>query len=183
VDRYERAAAAIDAANASDPGALDHGRRAAAWVERLDPGAGELQLLAARAHHLRRAAVPRSTFPEGRLGYLRWRREAKERHAAEVAELLAPAGYSPEEIARVQELVRKEALGRDPAAQVHEDAACLVFLETGLDALAADLGDERMVEVLRRTARKMSPAALAAAASMDLSPRGRSLLELALAPS
>ena len=60
--------------------------------------------------------------------------------------------------------MRKDGLAAgDHAAQVHEDAACLVFLETQLDPLADQLGDDRTVEVLRKTATKMSPAGLAAA--------------------
>lgn len=177
--RYERACELIDAANAGDPLALEHGRRAAAWVQRLDPGADEAQLLAARAHHLRRAAVPRSSYPEGRAGYLRWRRDAKERHAVEVAGLLEAAGYEAEVVARVQALVRKQP--GVAGAEVHEDAACLVFLETQLDPVADQLGDDRTVEVLRKTARKMSPAGLAAAAGLDLTARGRALLGRSLA--
>ena len=178
----ERAAALIDAANEGDPLALEHGRRAVAWVERLDPDADEAQLLAARAHHLRRGAVPRSTYPDGRAGYLRWRRDAKERHAVEVASLLEQAGYDGAVIERVQALVRKEGLATgDADAQVHEDAVCLVFLETQLDDLGDQLGDDRAVEVLRKTARKMSPAGVAAAATLDLTSRGRALLEHALA--
>jgi len=178
-DRYAAAVAAIDDANADDPLALEHGRRAADWVARLDPAADEAQLLAARAHHLRRAAVPRSSYPEGRAGYLRWRRDAKERHALEVAELLASAGYGPEVIARVQALIRKTT--KDAAGQAHEDAACLVFLETQLDPVADQLGDDHTVEVLRKTARKMSAAGLAAAAALPLTTRGSALLERALA--
>ena len=177
----DAAAALIDAANEGDPLALEHGRRAVEWVRRLDPGADDAQLLAARAHHLRRGAVPRSTYPDGRGGYLRWRRDAKERHAVEVAALLREAGYDDDAIARVQALIRKTDLAAgEHAAQVHEDAACLVFLETQLDPVADQLGDERALEVLRKTARKMSAAGLAAAATLDLSPRGRSLLERAL---
>jgi hypothetical protein len=124
--------------------------------------------------------VPRSSYPEGRAGYLRWRRDAKERHAVEVAALLVEAGYDGAVVERVQALVRKERLAAgDHDAQVHEDAACLVFLETQLDPVAEQLGDERTVEVLRKTARKMSPAGLAAAGGLDLSVRGRSLLEQA----
>lgn len=177
-----RAEALIDDANAGDPLALEHGRRAVAWVQQLDPGAGEAQLLAARAHHLRRGAVPRDSYPDGRAGYLRWRRDAKERHAAEVAELLVAAGYDDDVVTSVQDLIRKTRLAAgDHAAQVHEDAACLVFLETQLDDLIARTGDERAIEVLAKTAGKMSEAGLAAAAGLDLSPHGTALLQRALA--
>ncbi len=179
---YERAVELIDAANAGDPLALEQGRRAVAWIDRLDPAADDAQRLAARAHHLRRSEVPRSSYPEGRAGYLRWRRDAKERHAAEVAVLLADAGYDGGAfVSRVQALVRKEA--GEAGAAAHEDAACLVFLETQLDPLAARLGEVHAVEVLRKTARKMSPAAVAAATDLELSPSGRALLVRALDPA
>src|SRR5213080_3800041 len=101
-----------------------------AWVHRLDPDATEAQLLAARAHHLRRWTIPRQSYPEGRSGYLRWRKRLKDQHAEEVVTLLVAAGYGAGDIERVQAIIRKEGLGRDPAVQVHEDALCLVFLET-----------------------------------------------------
>ena len=40
--------------------------------------------------------------------------------------------------------------------QTHEDALCLVFLETQLAETADDLGDDKMVDVIRKTAAKMS---------------------------
>lgn len=190
--RFELAVAAIDDANAEDPTsvlvdgvptptALAHGRLATHWVGLLDPAADDVRLLAARAHHLRRWASPRSDFPEGRAGYLRWRAAAKRRHAEELGRLLHDAGYGDEDTARAAAIVRKEGPASDPVAQVHEDAVCLAFLATQLDALAEDLGDERTVEVLRRTAGKMSAAGLACAGEVGLSARGRTLLAAALA--
>ena len=185
------AAAAIDAANAADPTTVEvdgrpqplaqvHGTLAVAWLLRLDPGATPAQQLAARAHHLRRWESPRADYPDGRSGYLRWRLDAKKRHAEEVATSLAAHGFGADDIARVQQLIRKEGLGTDPAAQAHEDAACLAFLDTQLDPVALQLGDDKAIEVLRKTARKMSAAGLAAAADARLSERGRALLHTAL---
>ncbi len=191
-DREARTAAAIDVANEPDPdrvrfrgeeGPLQQtlGRLAAGWVDRLDPAATPAQRLAARAHHLRRWERPRSAYPEGRAGYLRWRRDAKAVHAEEVAALLAAHGWDEDTIATAGRLVRKEGLGRDRAAQVHEDAVCLAFLEVQLDDAARRMGDDKTVDVLRRTARKMSPEALAHAAGLPYSDHGRALLEVALA--
>ena len=92
-DRLRAALSAIDAANAQDPRRVDTpaGQRArevwaservTAWLARLVPDASELLQLAGRAHHLRRWTVPRSSYPEGRTGYLQWRRELHDRHAA-----------------------------------------------------------------------------------------------------
>jgi hypothetical protein len=191
-DRLQRAVDAIDAANAGDPFTLvvggverpkelAHAELMTEWVRRLDPSASEAQILAARAHHLRRWTLPRSDYPEGRAGYLRWRTTLKKQHAAEVGEILRDAGYDAATIERVQQIVRKEGLGRDPAVQVHEDALCLVFLQTQLVDVTEQLGDDKTVEVLQKTARKMSPAGLAAVAQLPLSPAATRILDLALA--
>lgn len=189
--RFEQAVAAIDAANAADPSVLEvrgrtlpkelaHAELMTEWVLRLDPQADEAQLLAARAHHLRRWTSPRSSYPEGRAGYLRWRTALKARHAEEVADILAAAGYDGTTVDRVQRIIRKEGRTTDPAVQVHEDALCLVFLETQLTSTADRLGDDHIVEVVRKTAAKMSAHALTQAADLPLTARERSLLERAL---
>ena len=181
MSRIEAALASIDAANAEDPPTVAHAELVTSWVHRLDPGATEAQLLAARACHLRRFTMPRSTYPEGRAGYLRWRTEAKKRHAGEVAAILAEAGYDEPEIARVQAIIRKEGLGRDPQVQVHEDALCLAFLETQLDETTGSTGDEKMVDVLVKTLAKMSDAAIGAAGALPFSEGGAALVAEALA--
>jgi len=189
--RLASAIAAIDAANAEDPFTLvidgverpkelAHAEMMTEWVQRLDPDATDAQLLAARAHHLRRWALPRQDFPEGRSGYLRWRTTLKKRHADEVGGILRGVGYDEATIERVQQIIRKERLGKDPQVQVHEDALCIVFLLTQLTDVAEQLGDDKTIEVLQKTARKMSPAGLAAAAELPLGDEGVSLLTRAL---
>lgn len=188
---YQRAIAAIDAANSEDPQfvtvrgvttplALAHGRLAAEWVNLLAPDRGDEVVIAARAHHLRRWELPRSTYPDGRAGYLRWRRDQKARHATDVRGLLEASGYDAEAIERVQELIRRERLATDAGAQAVEDAACLVFIETQLAAVEPRFEHEHLLEVLRKTARKMSPAGLAAVERIDLGEHERGLLREAL---
>lgn len=190
-DRFARAIAAIDAANAGDPNTIvvdgverpkeqAHAELMTEWVERLDPDADEAQLLAARAHHLRRWSVPRSSYPEGRAGYLRWRTGLKRQHAEEVAAILTDAGYQDTVVDRVRDIVAKRGLGTDPAVQTHEDALCLVFLRTQFDDLADQLGDDHTVEVLRKTLDKMSDLGRRTALDQPLSAHGRALLERAL---
>ena len=150
--RYQTAVAAIDAANAADPTHVDvrgervalaliHGRLATEWIERLVDDPDEILMIAARAHHLRRWELPRDSYPLGRPGYLRWRRDQKARHAKDVAAILEPCGYGPAEIEEVQRLIRRESV---EGAQDVEDAACLVFIETQLASLA-----ERMDQIGR----------------------------------
>ncbi len=193
-ERFAAAIRAIDAANADDPHSLEfegrrhrkeqlHAELMTAWVQRLDPEASEAQLLAARAHHLRRWTLPREEYPEGRVGYRRWRAELRRRHAVEVARILRAQGYEDDVVDEVGRIVRKDGLGTDPAVQVHEDALCLVFLQTQLGEVAARLGSDKAVAVLRKTLPKMSEAGRDAALGLRLSDDERRLLEAATAPA
>jgi ketosteroid isomerase-like protein len=191
-ERFDTAIAAIDAGNADDPNVVTirgrtgpkevlHAELVSEWVARLRPDAGEALRLAARGHHFRRWMVPRSSAPAGRAGYLRWRKARQEDQARELGELLAGAGYDAETVQRVQALVRKEDLTRDPDVQTLEDALCLVFLETQLADVAARLEPATLTRVLARTAAKMSDHGRAAIADVPLDAAARELLETALA--
>ena len=190
-ERFTAALAAIDAANAEDPNrvvvrgeelplALAHGRLAAEWIPELVDDPDDALLLAARAHHLRRWELPRDRYPDGRAGYLRWRRDQKQRHATAVVGLLGGAGYEEATINRVQVLLRRVRLDESSGTQAMEDAACLAFIETQLSDLADRLDTDHMVSVVQKVAAKMSPAALALVARLPLSDDGAELLERAL---
>jgi hypothetical protein len=156
--RFDRAVAAIDAANAESPTGveLDHAVRVTEWVRRLRPDASEALLLAARAHHIRRWTVPRSTYPDGRSGYLRWRRDLHQVHADEAARILGAEGYDEGLIERVGEIIAKKRLASDPEVQALEDALCLVFIQTQYDELAGRLDSDKMETVVAKTLAKMS---------------------------
>lgn len=189
--QLDQAIAAIDAANADDPNTITidgverpkeqaHAELMTAWVRRLDPGADDAQLVAARAHHLRRWTMPRSEYPEGRAGYLRWRTDAKRKHADDVAEILRSCGYDDGTIERVQQIIRKERPRSDPAVQTHEDALCLVFLQTQLTETAAKMTPEKAMDVLRKTMTKMSPSGREHARTLPVTPAERELIVTAL---
>jgi hypothetical protein len=190
-ERFVRAISAIDAANADDPNRLiidgvsrpkeqAHAELMTEWVQRLDPTADEAQLLAARAHHLRRWTSPRDDYPEGRAGYLRWRTALKARHADDVAAILTDCSYDADVVDRVQRIIRKESIKSDPAVQTHEDALCLTFLQTQFADLADKLGDDKTVDVVRKTLAKMSDQGQAQALELAMAPAERALVERAL---
>jgi uncharacterized protein DUF4202 len=193
MDRLSRAIEAIDRANADDPHRIEvggvlrpkeqaHAELATEWLHRLQPDADEALRLAVRAHHVRRWAIPRHLYPDGRAGYLRWRKALKDLHVAEVARILGGVGYDEATVNRVQRLVAKQGLAShsDPDVQLLEDILCLVFLETQLHDLAARLSPDHVVEVVRKTLPKMSDEAKTAALSLDLAPEDRAVLERAV---
>ncbi len=191
-ERYEQTLAAFDALNATDPErttwrgqehpkGLVYGQRMSEWLERLAPNASEELRLAVRAQHLARHEMPRSNFPAGRSGYLRWRNECKERHAELAGAILREAGYPPEVCVRVGDLIQKKAIKRDPETQALEDTACLVFLEDHFADFAKQHDEDKLVNILRKTWRKMSDAGHAAAQQIDLAPELGELVQKALA--
>ncbi|MEA3055939.1 MAG: hypothetical protein QOD30_1371 [Actinomycetota bacterium] len=171
---------AVDAENAGDPHGkeLDHAERAVRWMRTLRPDASDELLLAARAHHVRRWEIPRAEEPDGRAGYLRWKRRLQQHHADIVGRVLAGSGF---DVDRVQSLVKKERLKTDADVQSLEDALALVFLETQLAELNEKLDDDHMVDVLAKTLRKMTPAGRAAAGSLTYDAHGASLVQRAVA--
>jgi hypothetical protein len=188
--RLELALAKIDEANRDDPETLvidgkpvpkelTHARMLTDWVRRLRPDASEALLLAARGHHIRRWERLRSSYPAGRHGYLRWRRDQQQFHAQTVAAILQDVGYDGETIERVKAIIQKQGLGRDPEVQAFEDGLSLVFMETQLHELSAATDEEKMLGILRKTWRKMSPAGREAALRANLGPGERALLERA----
>ena len=178
---HDRARQLIDAAHAADPARASDGRaaelvygeRVEAWVVRLVPDASPALRLAARAQHLERWLTPRATFPEGKPGYLAWRRSLYTQQAERARALALEAGVPDAEAAEIATWVSKTDLKKNAGTQALEDAACLVFLENEIGAFAAQHADyprEKFVDILRKTWRKMSPAAQSAALALDLPP-------------
>lgn len=160
---FAGALAAIDAVHAQDPEReggepkeLVYARRMSARLAQFAPQASEALRLAVRCQHLKRWAIPRAGFPEGKVGYLSWRKQESLAHAALAGELLARAGYDADLVARVQALVKKERIKHDPEAQALEDVTCLVFLEFEFAPFAAKHPEGKVIDILRKTWPKMS---------------------------
>jgi hypothetical protein len=191
MDAYARARQLIDTAHAADPARTDDGRpaelvygeRVEAWAARLVPGASPLLLLAARCQHLERWLTPRATFPEGKVGYLNWRRSLYVKQAERARALLIEAGVPAPEASEVATWVSKTGLKTNPGTQALEDAAVLVFLENEISAFAAQHAEyprEKFVDILKKTWRKLSPAAQQAALGLTLPPTIAELVREAL---
>lgn len=175
-DRLAAFRATLDAAHDADPERHDgrpaervYAERLERWLLRLVPQPTPALALAARAQHLERWAIPRSSHPMDRPGYHAWRQAVHKRQGQRAEELLHAAGAEPALAQRVNLLVAKAA--KDAEGQALEDAACLVFLEHELTDFAAkhpEYTREKSIDIIRRTWRKMSPAARTLAATIVL---------------
>ena len=125
--------------------------------------------------------IPRDKYPLTRSGYLKWRADLKAFHGHKAGEILRELEFPPETIARVESLNLKKNLSSDPECQVIEDALCLVFLEHQLTDLAAKTSEEKLINALRKSWQKMSPAGRQQAAALSFTDRERQWLERALA--
>ncbi len=130
------------------------------WLPKVANPPSVALSIAARAHHLARWKIEHSSYPDGRAGYLRWRKASKTASAELLAETLAPFDVAPELVRRAVDLVQRIGLGTDPEAQAVEDVACLVFLETDYVALLQRLGATSTAGAVRKTLKKMSPIAI-----------------------
>jgi len=190
--RYNAVITAIDVANAADPNIIEaegqaepaelvYGRRMSATLERMAPDASEPLQIAARGQHIERWRLARKSYPEGRVGYLRWRKDAKELHAQRLSDIMAQAGYGAGDIDRVGALVRKERLKLDPEAQLLEDVVCVVFLEHYLTQFMAKTEPAKLPGILAKTWKKMSDFGHAEALKLNMTPQVQRLLEQGLA--
>ncbi len=190
--RFQQAIARFDAANGADPNreswqGIEHpkellySQRMTGWLERFAPDASEALRLAVAAQHICRWTIARGDFPEGKAGYKEWRTTLARFHAETAGAILVEVGYDTETVRRVQRLIRKEQLKRDAEAQCLEDVACLVFLESYFADFAQKHDEAKLVDILQKTWKKMSPAGHAAALELALPEGARALVEKALA--
>lgn len=168
---FRQAIALFDAANAEDPN-LDEGqpkellyaRRMTEMIDRFAPEAGEVARLAVRAQHIRRWTVPRSSYPMTKPGYHAWRSGLYVFHAETAGELMRQAGYDEALIAQVKAAVSKRDIKANADTQLLEDVSSLVFMEHYMLAFAEqhpEYSEDKWIVIIRKTWRKMSPAAQA----------------------
>lgn len=191
-ERRTSAIAAFRAKNSRDPHtlledgqprpkALVEAERLAAWVERLEPSPSEPLALAAYCQHLCRWELPRASFPPGRVGYLSWRKALARFHADQAAEVLRAVGYDEGPIAEVRRINLKQGLHESPDVQTMEDALCLAFLAHELEEFSTKHSDDKVIDIIRKTWRKMSERGHSQALALALPPRAAELVSRALA--
>ena len=146
----------------------------------FSPNASEALRLTARCQHICRWEIPRESYDMNRVGYLKWRQDLKKFHAEKAREILETVGYSRELIDKVTFLLEKKQLKKNEDTQTLEDVICLVFLEFYFEAFAGEHPEDKIIDILQKTWRKMSDKGQKAALRLPLSKKSHQLISKAI---
>lgn len=165
---------------ATYPKEVLYGIRMTERLNAFDPNASEALRLTARCQHICRWEIPRESYEMNREGYLRWRQELKKFHATKAASILEDIGYDKETIDNVKFLLQKKQLKKNEETQTLEDVICLVFLEFYFEPFAHKHPEDKTIDILQKTWRKMSTKGQEAALELPLSKFSLDLITKAL---
>ncbi|HZI24557.1 MAG TPA: DUF4202 domain-containing protein [Chryseolinea sp.] len=190
-DQFEKALTTFDAYNLNDPHQEEfegklvskevlYGQRMSARLSDFYPSAPEYLRLAAHCQHIGRWEIPRESYPMDKKGYLQWRNVLKTHHAKLAEQILQSCRYDEETIEKVKFLLLKKELFTNPDTKVLEDVICLVFIEHYLEEFASKHEPQKVIDILQKTLKKMSPRAIDEAAKIPVSDRIKILIHQAL---
>jgi len=189
--RFETAIALIDKKNAEDintysvsgmeyPKELLYSQRMSRTLLQFNPNASKALQIAARAQHICRWKIARNEYPMDRVGYLKWREDLKQMHAKLTGEILKQVGFDDEFVDRVKAIVQKKLIKKNKESQTIEDVICLVFLDFYFDEFATKHSDEKIIDILQKTWKKMSEDGHAAALKIKFSDKSLALVKEAI---
>ncbi|AZQ59237.1 DUF4202 domain-containing protein [Maribacter sp. MJ134] len=190
-NRLQRAFHLFDEANQQDPNTevfdgktypkeLLYAQRMTMQLNSFEPNASEALQLTARCQHICRWEIGRDSYEMNREGYLRWRQALKKFHAEKAAAILTEVGYTEEIISKVKFLLEKKQLKKNEETQTLEDVICLVFLEHYFEPFAEKHPEEKTIDILQKTWRKMSKKGHGAALQLPLSENSINLVSKAI---
>ncbi|MCW5515682.1 DUF4202 domain-containing protein [Muriicola sp. Z0-33] len=189
-DKLGQAFRLFDLANSADPNSEDYqgesypkevlyAMRMTEKLKAFAPNASESLQLAARCQHICRWEISRDAYEMNRTGYLKWRQALKKFHAQKASEILTEVGYSENLIREVCILLEKKQMKKNPDSQTLEDVICLVFLQYYFDPFAQKHEENKTIDILQKTWRKMSEQGQEAALSLPLSQEAIHLIKKA----
>ncbi len=189
--RLDQAFEAFDAVNKTDPNTftwqgkewpreLFLATKLSEWVLRLESNASTPLRLASRCQHIGRWQIARREYPEGRIGYLTWRKALARHHADMAATILRDLNFEDSTIERVQTILMKRGIKQDAEVQIMENALCLVFLQYQFEEFRVG-NEEKIVDIIRKSLLKMDEAGRKQALTLEYSPAGLAIVNEALA--
>lgn len=189
-EQLEKAYKAFDSYNSADPNKeefngivyskeLLYALRMTEKLKEYAPLSDDYVQIAARCQHIGRWEIPRNSYPMDRKGYLQWRSRLALHHAKIAGEILTECGYNADTVEKITFLLQKKQLRQNPDTQLLEDVICLVFVQYYLEPFAAIHEDEKVIDILKKTLKKMSSRATEEALKIPVSEKVKILIQKA----
>ena len=190
-EKFIKAIQLFDKANGQDPNTelfegkefpkeLIYAKRMTEQLNKFAPNSSEALQLTVRCQHICRWEIPRDLYEMNRVGYLNWRKDLKYFHAKKAAEILREVGYNEEVIDEVEFLLLKKQLKKNADTQTLEDVVCLVFLEFYFSKFSKKYAEEKLIDIIQKTWKKMSDKGHEAALKLKLPASAFTLIAKAL---
>jgi hypothetical protein len=190
-EKFNKAIQLFDEANSLDPNKeifegkeypkeLIYAKRMTEQLNKFSPNASESLQLTVRCQHICRWEIPRNSYEMNRVGYLKWRKDLKDFHAKKAAKILSKVGYDTETIEKIKSLLLKKQLKKNADTQTLEDVVCLVFLEFYFLKFSKKYAEEKLIDIVQKTWKKMSDKGHEAALSLVLPEAALALITKAL---
>ena len=190
-EKFNKAIQLFDEANSSDPNTeifegkefpkeLLYAMRMTEQLNKFAPNSSEALQLTVRCQHICRWEIPRDSYEMNRVGYLNWRKDLKDFHAKKASEILKSVGYDDEVIDDVAFLLLKKQLKKNADTQTLEDVICLVFLDFYFLKFSEKYSEEKLIDIVQKTWRKMSDKGHEAALELNLPASALALITKAL---
>lgn len=190
-EKFNKAIQLFDEANSLDPNKeifegkeypkeLIYAKRMTEQLNKFSPNASESLQLTVRCQHICRWEIPRNSYEMNRVGYLKWRKDLKDFHAKKAAKILSKVGYDTETIETIKSLLLKKQLKKNADTQTLEDVVCLVFLEFYFLKFSKKYAEEKLIDIVQKTWKKMSDKGHEAALSLVLPEAALALITKAL---
>lgn len=190
-EKFQEAIKLIDKANGNDPNIeifdgekfpkeVLYASRMVSVLSDFLPDASEALQIAVRCQHICRWESPRDSYEMNRTGYLLWRQDLKKFHAKKASEILTSVGYQEDVIEKVAFLLQKKQLKINEETQALEDVACLVFLEFYFEPFVLKYEEEKIIDIVQKTWKKMSEKGHEAALKLPFSKSSFALISKAL---
>lgn len=145
-------------------------------LDKLEPNPSFELKLAAQCQHLERWIVNRGSYPMDRKGYHQWRKAVMDYQLGKTSEILTSVGISQEDITMVLDIISRKGVKHPYESQLIIDVSCVVFIKWYLDPFAEKHEQEKVVDILAKTAKRMSPKALEMVSTLTLSEGSAKLL-------
>lgn len=172
--------------NSQDPNIEGNSTKELLYTERMIdtladflPDTDDDLKIACAGQHIKRWEYPRTDYPEGRVGYLTWRKELYSIHANLVGSILEDFDISNDFISSVKDIMVNKVTGKSHSQSL-EDVACLVFLQHYLSDFITKHEEEKLIKIIGSTWKKMSESAHEKALTLEFTDEELVLIKKAI---